>query len=57
MSQTIIKGIKELNAEALSTIEEMSIAEAKTLYQDENYIFVDVREAAEREEHGIIPGA
>jgi rhodanese-related sulfurtransferase len=35
----------------------MSIAEAKALYQDDNYIFVDVREAAEREEHGVIPGA
>ena len=57
MSQTIIKGIKELNEDARSTVEEMSIAEAKALYQDDNYIFVDVREAAEREEHGVIPGA
>ena len=57
MSQTITKGIKELNEEARSTVEEMSIAEAKELYQDDNYIFVDVREAAEREEHGVIPGA
>ena len=57
MSQTIIKGIKELNEEARLVVEEMSIAEAKTVYQDDNYLFVDVREASEREEHGVIPGA
>lgn len=57
MSQTIIKGIKELNEEARLVVEEMSIAEAKTVYQDDNYLFVDVREASEREEHGEIPGA
>ena len=57
MSQTITKGIKALKEEASQLIEDISIEQASTLYQNENYIFVDVREASEREKLGVIPGA
>lgn len=57
MSQTITKGIKALKEEASQLIEDISIEQASALYQNENYIFVDVREASEREKLGVIPGA
>lgn len=57
MVQTITKGIKALTEEAYRTVEDISIEEAKALHNNENYIFVDVREAEERQNLGIIPGA
>ena len=57
MSQTITKGIKTLQEEAYRLVSDISIAEAKTLYNNDNYVFIDVREAEERQSLGIIPGA
>ncbi|MGF1728746.1 rhodanese-like domain-containing protein [Photobacterium kasasachensis] len=57
MSQNITKGIKALKEEAYRFINDISIEEAKTLYNHDDYIFVDVREAEERKKHGVIPGA
>ena len=57
MQQKITKGIQALKEEASLIVEEISIEDAKQLYQNENYIFVDVREAEERKEYGLIPGA
>ncbi|UQA51170.1 MULTISPECIES: rhodanese-like domain-containing protein [Vibrio] len=57
MVQKITKGIKELTEEARKTVQDMSIEQAKALYADERYVFVDVREAQEREKQGLIPGA
>lgn len=57
MAQHITKGIQALAAEARQVINDISIDEAKLLYQNKDYVFVDVREASEREKLGIIPGA
>jgi len=57
MSQNITKGIKALKEEAYRSVNDISIEEAKTLYNQDDYIFVDVREAEERKKHGVIPGA
>ena len=50
------KSAKELLAEANSQIEQMSAADAVCQFEDENIVFVDVRETGETEQ-GIIPGA
>jgi rhodanese-related sulfurtransferase len=57
MPQTITKGIKALQDEAYRVVDDISIAEAKALFNDDNYVFVDVREAEERQTLGVIPGA
>lgn len=57
MSQKIIKGIKDLKAEAYKVVDDISIEDAKRLYQHDDYVFVDVREVEERNKHGVIPGA
>ena len=57
MSQNITKGIKAFKEEAYEFVNDMSIADAKALYNHEDYIFVDVREADERRKLGVIPGA
>ncbi|MEH6358522.1 MAG: rhodanese-like domain-containing protein [Pseudomonadales bacterium] len=56
MPQKIIKGIQALKEEASLVVENIFTEEAKQLYQNEDYIFIDVREAEERKAHGIIPG-
>ncbi|WP_417227842.1 rhodanese-like domain-containing protein [Amphritea sp.] len=55
MSQKIIKGIQLLAEEARQVVEDVSVEEAKKLYQNDAYVFVDVREAEERKKHGVIP--
>ncbi|MCF7502652.1 rhodanese-like domain-containing protein [Vibrio sp. L3-7] len=65
MAQTITKGIKALKEEAYKVVEDMSVEEAKALFDSSNdqenklddYVFIDVREAEERNKLGIIPGA
>jgi rhodanese-related sulfurtransferase len=50
------KSAKDLLAEANSQIEQMSAADAVSQSEDENIVFVDVRETGEAEQ-GMIPGA
>lgn len=57
MVQKITKGIEALTEEARKTVQDMSIEQAKALYADEQYVFVDVREAQEIDKLGLIPGA
>ncbi|GLR06770.1 rhodanese-like domain-containing protein [Vibrio hyugaensis] len=57
MAQTIIKGIKALAEEARLSVADLSIKDAKALFENEDYVFVDVREADERRKLGVIPGA
>lgn len=57
MPQKITKGIKMLKEDANLVVNDISIEEAKACYQNEDYVFVDVREADERREHGVIPKA
>ncbi|MCG9543104.1 rhodanese-like domain-containing protein [Vibrio sp. Isolate33] len=65
MAQTITKGIKALKEEAYQVVEDMSVEEAIALFNSsddkqntlDDYVFVDVREAEERNKLGIIPGA
>lgn len=57
MPQTIKKGIEALKDEAYQVVDDITITEAKALYNNDQYVFVDVREAEERQQLGIIPGA
>lgn len=50
------RGYKALLAEAEAEIEALSPMEAAPLLQDENVVFVDIREAKELELEGGIPG-
>lgn len=57
MTQKITKGIKALTQEARRVVDDLTIEQAKLLYKDDQYVFVDVREAEERLKLGVIPGA
>ena len=57
MAQKITKGINELTEEARLVVEDIAIPEAKKLYQDDKYVFIDVREAEEQNHFGVIPNA
>ncbi|MFA0439919.1 sulfurtransferase [Vibrio sp. 10N.286.49.C2] len=57
MAQSITRGIASLTEEARRSVIDLSIDDAKTLFNDERYVFVDVREALERKKLGLIPGA
>lgn len=50
------KSAKELLSEANAQIEQMSAADAVSLFDDGNIVFVDVRETGEVEQ-GMVPGA
>jgi rhodanese-related sulfurtransferase len=56
-SQTMKKGYRELLDEANAEIETISIDEAAALLEDENTLFVDLRDPREIEREGNIPGA
>lgn len=51
------KGIKELIAEAESIIETITVEEAVKLANDENTVFVDLRDIRELYREGRIPGS
>lgn len=57
MPQTITKGYKALLAEANAMVAAMPAAEALEKAQDENYVFVDLRDIRELQRTGMIPGA
>jgi len=57
MAQEITKGIKSLLDEANAEVELLSTQEAKGLYDDDAYVFVDLRDIREIQRGGMIPGA
>jgi len=57
MSQKITRGIKQLTQEARLVVDELEVSAAKEPYLNSEYIFIDVREAEERERLGTIPNA
>tara|TARA_B100000073_G_scaffold308597_1_gene279711 strand:- start:4646 stop:5044 length:399 start_codon:yes stop_codon:yes gene_type:complete len=57
MAQNITRGIKDLIAEANKIAETISIEKAQSLYNNEDYVFVDLRDIRELKREGKIPGA
>ena len=53
----ITKGVKKLVADANAEIETVPFDNAKALIDDENVVFVDIRDVRELERDGMIPGA
>ena len=57
MPQNIIISIKTLISEANKVAPTKSIDEVKYLYQDEDYILIDLRDIQELKKEGKIPGS
>ena len=57
MPQTITTGVKTLVAEANKLVKTLPLAEARTLYDNPEYVFVDLRDIREIQRGGMIPGA
>ena len=53
----ITKGIKELCAEAETVVETWTVDEARNHLEDEDVVFVDIRDIRELWREGVIPGA
>lgn len=53
----IVKGYKQLMAEALEKIRTRTLVEAKAMLDDPNVVFVDIRDVRELEREGVIPGS
>ena len=53
----ITKGIKELCAEAEAVVETWTVEEARGHLEDEDVVFVDIRDIRELWREGAIPGA
>jgi rhodanese-related sulfurtransferase len=53
----ITKGIKELCAEAETVVETWTVDEARNHLEDEDVVFVDIRDIRELWREGTIPGA
>ncbi len=51
------RGFKMMMAEANAVIESVSVQDAAYLMDDPDVLFVDVRDSAERERDGAIPGS
>ena len=51
------KTVKSMVAEAKSKINEIDAKEAIKLFEDENVIFIDIRDIRERQKLGFIPGS
>lgn len=51
------KGIKDLLAEANGSVKSYSVEEVKGLLDDEDVVFIDVRDEAEVRDMGKLPGA
>ena len=50
-------GYQELITQAMTQIETLPLEQAKKLLNDENVIFVDIRDVRELEREGMIPNA
>ena len=57
MAQNITRGIKELLTEANTIVPTVSVEEAVQLLDDENTVFVDIRDIREVQRDGKLPGA
>jgi rhodanese-related sulfurtransferase len=57
MPQKITKGIKTLLDEANAEVSILPVSDAKTLYDDDAYQFIDLRDIREIQRTGMIPGA
>ncbi len=57
MPQTITKGIKALLEEANAVVDTLPVAQAKDLFEDPTYQFIDLRDIRELQRSGMIPGA
>ena len=53
----VTRGIEQLIDEAMSQIETMSTDEAIAASDDENIVFVDIRDVRELDREGMVPGA
>ena len=54
---TLKRGYKQLVADAAARVHTLSVAEAQAKLGDSGAVFVDIREAAELDREGMIPGA
>jgi len=57
MAQKISKGIKELLADANAVVSAVDVAEATSLAQSDDHVFIDLRDIREIQREGKIPGA
>lgn len=57
MPQDITKGIKLLLAEADKMVTTITVDQAKTLFERDDHVFVDLRDPREIKREGKIPGA
>jgi len=57
VSQTIVKSVKDLVAEANAKIQTISLAEAEGLLSSSKHVFVDLRDIRELQKTGKIPNA
>lgn len=57
MSQTIVKSVKDLVAQANAKIQTISLAEAEGLLSSSKHVFVDLRDIRELQKTGKIPNA
>ncbi|MFQ5955860.1 MAG: rhodanese-like domain-containing protein [Kiloniellales bacterium] len=51
------KGVRELLAEAMAEVETLSVDEAQRLHGQDGVVFVDVRDALERNRGGFVPAS
>ncbi len=51
------KGARELVSEAMSTIETLTVEEAKLQHGNDGVVFVDLRDGTERAQSGYVPGS
>jgi len=57
VSQTIVKSVKDLVAQANAKIQTISLAEAEGLLSSSKHVFVDLRDIRELQKTGKIPNA
>ena len=57
MAQKIIKHVKDMVAEANREVEIMPVVEASKFFENEEYVFVDIRDPREIQREGKIPNS
>lgn len=57
MAQTITTSVKQMVADANEIVETLPIDKAKSLLDDDSFLFVDLRDIREIQRGGMIPGA